>query len=347
MKISNKTDELYDEYSIDEIEEDINEIEEYEINDSTKKELYYTNDRFKDTDEYKEYLKRMAEVNPDLYSVTELETEDNTDDENKWFNMGSSVRNAILKNKKFVIFLIIFIIITISNSIITRLNILNKQKTENRQDITEEDMSKLGISETDVLSHPLVQEAISYLSEEEKEELLGSQHISVSQNNIEENDDNEEIKLLNTKAVNISSLYNEQKSTQDQESEIIESELYYIKGNSDLQVVLDGSVKIIHMIGIENVSNTNQLKNILNPGSKIYIEYDNNKYNINGELIAYIWLQNPEQLEEDEYNDNLLNAVMLKNGWAKTSIDDINVKHKNILIDAEDYAIYYKIGCWK
>lgn len=72
------------------------------------------------------------------------------------------------------------------------------------------------------------------------------------------------------------------------------------------------------------------------PGQKIYLEYDEQKYDPYDRLLAYIYLE----------DGSMLNKLLLENGLAKMIVFKPNNKYENEFRLIEEQAKKRKVGIW-
>lgn len=72
-------------------------------------------------------------------------------------------------------------------------------------------------------------------------------------------------------------------------------------------------------------------KSLLSEGQTVYLEYDNDRYDKYGRILAYVWLSEPTKERSDDYMKKkyMLNAKLLSDGQTETMFV---VEIKNILI---------------
>lgn len=72
-------------------------------------------------------------------------------------------------------------------------------------------------------------------------------------------------------------------------------------------------------------------KSLFSEGQTVYLEYDNDRYDKYGRILAYVWLSEPTKERSDDYMKKkyMLNAKLLSDGQTETMFV---VEIKNILI---------------
>lgn len=83
---------------------------------------------------------------------------------------------------------------------------------------------------------------------------------------------------------------------------------------------------------------TRYVEKKLKPKTKIYLEYDRQKWDEFGRLLAYIYITK---------NGKSLNAELLKNGYAKVKPHRRNKKYEKQFLKLEQQARQYRLGLWK
>jgi len=107
------------------------------------------------------------------------------------------------------------------------------------------------------------------------------------------------------------------------------------------EVILDSGLKVkfIGVIPIEAQDYRNKailfLKNLIN-GNKVYLKYDNLKFDDKKNLLAYVYLA----------NKTFLNAKLIMNGLAKCD-KELDFQYKDRFIKYEKEAMQEKLGIWE
>lgn len=88
-------------------------------------------------------------------------------------------------------------------------------------------------------------------------------------------------------------------------------------------------------------------KSLVSSGSTVYLEYDNERYDKYGRVLAYVWLSEPSEQVNSEYMQKyMLNARLLANGQAETMFVGNNIKYKPEFLNIENDARYNSRGFW-
>lgn len=107
------------------------------------------------------------------------------------------------------------------------------------------------------------------------------------------------------------------------------------------EVILDSGlkVKLLGALPIEDQNYKNKailfLKNLLN-GNKVYLKYDNLKFDDKKNLLAYVYLT----------NKTFLNAKLIMNGLARCDRNK-NFQYKDRFLKYEEEAMQGKVGVWE
>ena len=85
------------------------------------------------------------------------------------------------------------------------------------------------------------------------------------------------------------------------------------------------------------------MKALLEGVDTLYIEYDEEPLDQYGRTLAYIWLKNMT----DSPEENMLNAIMIKDGYAIDVVYEPNVKYKNYFFRLKKEAMDNSVGLWQ
>ena len=135
----------------------------------------------------------------------------------------------------------------------------------------------------------------------------------------------------------------------DDEASSIDQGTYVntLSGNT-LTINIDGTNKTVKLLGIktpkENYSEAAKiyLSKIMENVSTVYLEYDTNKTDLDGNLLAYVWISH----SKDDISSNMINAIMLNKGYAIDSVYLPNNKYTNVFMNICNYAKENNIGLW-
>lgn len=121
-----------------------------------------------------------------------------------------------------------------------------------------------------------------------------------------------------------------------------------------LKVKVDKSEKTVKLIGISAPDNnvfsedyasiaSDYTKALLEKVKTVYLEYDVNSEDTDGNTLAYVWLSsNPADPE-----NNMLNAVLVKNGYADDVVYMPNNKYADVFMELRQEAATSNAGLWK
>ncbi len=87
------------------------------------------------------------------------------------------------------------------------------------------------------------------------------------------------------------------------------------------------------------------LEKLLLPGTVVYMEYTDRNRDVYGRLLRHIWLDIPDGTTKEEVENKMVNAILLRKGFAKVYMPDKN--YKNILLDIQNKAKKEKLGIWE
>jgi micrococcal nuclease len=80
---------------------------------------------------------------------------------------------------------------------------------------------------------------------------------------------------------------------------------------------------------------------------EIWLEFDVQKRDRHGQLLAYVWLKLTKEFSEDEIRENMFNARLLLDGYAKIYTYPPNDKYVNFFIKFQREAVENKTGLRK
>lgn len=88
-------------------------------------------------------------------------------------------------------------------------------------------------------------------------------------------------------------------------------------------------------------------KNLLENVSYVYLEYDSEETDTYGRTLAYVWLNDTENaFDTEEIKEDMLNAIIVENGYALAKEYPPNTMYANILEDLESEAKVSETGLW-
>lgn len=142
------------------------------------------------------------------------------------------------------------------------------------------------------------------------------------------------------------------------EDNLEEVTLLKIVDGDTLRLSIDGEEKKVRLIGINTpesvaadesrnneygVMACDHMKALLEGVDTLYIEYDEEPLDQYGRTLAYIWLKNTT----DSPEENMLNAIMIKDGYAIDVVYEPNVKYKNYFFKLKKEAMDNSVGLWQ
>ncbi|MBR0315366.1 MAG: thermonuclease family protein [Synergistaceae bacterium] len=82
-------------------------------------------------------------------------------------------------------------------------------------------------------------------------------------------------------------------------------------------------------------------------GKRIWLEYDKNPTDRYNRHLAYIWTSKPNQINESTMRENMFNARLLLDGYAKVMMIKPNTKYKELFEKFQNEAKSSKRGLWR
>ena len=114
-------------------------------------------------------------------------------------------------------------------------------------------------------------------------------------------------------------------------------EVVDILDDMSLSVLYDGSERTVKLIGVDvSQAGTEGNLEILLSDNYVDLEFDTQREDAEGNLLAYVYLE----------NGMLLNEELLLNGQAVLKEENENVKYKDVLNKAQEDAKANRIGVW-
>lgn len=86
-------------------------------------------------------------------------------------------------------------------------------------------------------------------------------------------------------------------------------------------------------------------KNFLT-GKRVWLEYDKSPTDRYNRHLAYIWMSKPENINEDSIRENMFNARLLIEGYAKVMIIKPNSRYANLFNKFQYEARKSRKGLW-
>lgn len=81
-------------------------------------------------------------------------------------------------------------------------------------------------------------------------------------------------------------------------------------------------------------------------GRKVFLEFDVEKRDKYGRLLAYVWLEKPASTREPEVRKKMFNAILLQNGYAQVMTVPPNVKYADLFVKLQREARNQNKGLW-
>jgi len=143
-----------------------------------------------------------------------------------------------------------------------------------------------------------------------------------------------------------------------EESNILKVFVSYVVDGDTIRVDINRSNVSVRLIGIdcpefsdprEQVYAEESLeytkKRLLN--KEVWLEFDVQREDRYGRLLAYVWLKTPNKFDEEEIRKNMFNAQILLDGYAKVYTYPPNVKYTDFFVKFQREAVKKKAGLWK
>jgi endonuclease YncB( thermonuclease family) len=123
-----------------------------------------------------------------------------------------------------------------------------------------------------------------------------------------------------------------------------------------IEVILDSKTEKVRFIGVDCPESTTKLEPYGNEASEftkkwltgkdIFLEFDVQKYDIYGRLLAYVWLSSPKEISEQEIRNKMFNAILLLEGYAQVMTVPPNVKYVDYFLKFQKEARENNKGLW-
>jgi micrococcal nuclease len=81
-------------------------------------------------------------------------------------------------------------------------------------------------------------------------------------------------------------------------------------------------------------------------GKSVWLEFDAETKDRYGRLLAYMWLEKPNELSEEEIREKMFNAILLLEGYAQVMTVPPNVKYAHYFVKFQREAISEEKGLW-
>ena len=121
-----------------------------------------------------------------------------------------------------------------------------------------------------------------------------------------------------------------------------------------IKVKVDKSEKTVKLIGISAPDNndfsedyasisSDYIKVLMEKVKTVYLEYDVNSEDSDGNTLAYVWFSSTPT----DPSQNMLNAVLVKNGYADDVVYMPNNKYADVFMELRQEASRSNTGLWK
>lgn len=146
-----------------------------------------------------------------------------------------------------------------------------------------------------------------------------------------------------------------EEQTETTEAEALqEATLLSCVDGDTIKVKIDKSEKTVKLIGISAPDNSDfsedyasissdYTKTLLEKVKTVYLEYDVNNEDTEGNTLAYVWLSSTPS----DPSQNMLNAVLVKNGYADDVVYMPNNKYADVFMALRQEASNANTGLWK
>lgn len=126
-----------------------------------------------------------------------------------------------------------------------------------------------------------------------------------------------------------------------------------------IRALLDGQEYKVRLIGV-NTPETNHpslgvqyygpeakdFTETMLTGKKVYLEFDVDRFDQYDRLLAYVWLEEPEEITDEEIRQKLFNAILLLEGYAQVMTVPPNVKYADYFVQYQIEAKENQKGLW-
>lgn len=134
-------------------------------------------------------------------------------------------------------------------------------------------------------------------------------------------------------------------------NDFTEVSLVRVVDGDTIVVALDGVEIKVRFIGVDapesvhgdETQNTEEgrlaaeyLKSIVEAGDTLYLQYDEERMDVYGRTLAYVWTENEVDItSETNVGKYMLNAIMVKAGFAKPAEYPPNTRYQNVFMGLE------------
>ena len=81
-------------------------------------------------------------------------------------------------------------------------------------------------------------------------------------------------------------------------------------------------------------------------GKTVWLEFDTQEKDKYGRLLAYVWLEKPNDNSENEIKEKMFNAILVLEGYAQVMTVPPNVKYADYFVKFQREAIENQKGLW-
>ena len=134
--------------------------------------------------------------------------------------------------------------------------------------------------------------------------------------------------------------------------DFVKVSLVRVVDGDTIVVLLDGGEIKVRFIGVDapesvhddETQNTEEgrlaaeyLKSLIVAGDTLYLQYDDERTDVYGRTLAYVWTANEVDItNEEDIAECMLNAVMVKAGFAKSAEYPPNTRYSNLFRRLEE-----------
>lgn len=143
---------------------------------------------------------------------------------------------------------------------------------------------------------------------------------------------------------------------------LLEAHLERVIDGDTLLVTINGDEARVRLIGIDTPESVNpdetknndygqmasdHTKKLLKNIDTVYLEFDEQDTDIYDRLLAYVWLKNEKSTGASDISQNMLNAKILSDGYAKDKVYEPNHKYAGVFSELCQKASNDKTGLWQ
>ncbi len=126
-----------------------------------------------------------------------------------------------------------------------------------------------------------------------------------------------------------------------------------------IKVNLAGEEYKVRLIGVNTPETNHPVKHVepygpeakaftkkMLTGRTVYLEFDVQEKDRYGRLLAYVWLEKPTQITDEEIRTKMFNAILLLEGYAQVMTVQPNVKYVDYFLQCQRKAMESGKGLW-